>query len=378
MLWNIILGSLTVLSLVLTLWQAFEAWRFPLHRRVPSPSRAPAVTLLKPLKGCDEETSECLKSWLNQDYDGPVQLLFGVADAQDPVCDLVRELIASSPGCDARLVICPDDRGPNAKVSTLIQLLPHAGHEVVIVSDADVRVPAAFLVEAVAPLSDARVGLVNCFYQLSNASNLAMRWEGFAANADFWSQVLQARRLKPLDFALGAVMATTRQQLSKIGGFEALVDYLADDYRLGNLLAKTGVTIGLCPVVVECRSSPTGWKEVWDHQVRWARTIRVCQPGPYFASLLSNATLWPLLWILGPGGEWALSTGGVCLLARMGTGYYCEGKLTRRFSGSSLAVVLLKDLLQIPVWALAFLGNRITWRGRRFEVAASGKLVKVR
>src|ERR1035437_635368 len=115
-----------------------------------------------------------------------------------------------------------------------------------------------------------------------------MQWEAIAINADFWSQVLQSRSLKPLDFALGAVMATRRRQLEEIGGFAPLVDCLADDYQLGNRIARRGHPIALSPVVVECWSAPMGWAAVWKHQLRWARTIRVCQPAPYFFSLLSN------------------------------------------------------------------------------------------
>ena len=107
-----------------------------------------------------------------------------------------------------------------------------------------------------------------------------MQWEAIAINADFWSQVLQSRSLKPMDFALGAVMATRRQQLREIGGFAALVDCLADDYQLGNRIARRGYPIALSPVVVECWSAPMGWAAVWKHQLRWARTIRVCQPRP--------------------------------------------------------------------------------------------------
>ena len=116
-----------------------------------------------------------------------------------------------------------------------------------------------------------------------------------AVNADFWSQVLQARTLRSQDFALGAVMATRRAQLAELGGFRALVDFLADDYQLGNQLARRGYCIELCPVVVECWERPQGWREVWAHQLRWARTVRVCQPAPYFLSILSNATVWPIL-----------------------------------------------------------------------------------
>ena len=336
-----------------------------------------AVTLLKPLKGCDAETVACLRSWFTQDYDGPVQILLGVAAANDPVCGPVRELIAAFPQLDASLLICSEDLGPNAKVSTLIQLQRQARHDRIVVSDADVWVPADFLAQVVRPLEDGRIGLVNCFYRLASCSNAAMRWETFAVNGDFWSQVLQAVRLKPMDFALGAVMATTRKQLSAIGGFEAVADHLADDYQLGRWVARNGASLALCPVVVECRSASASWAEVWTHQLRWARTIRVCRPAPYFFSILSNATLWPLLWILWLPNRWSVASAVLCGLARAGTGFFCEGKLTENFQASSLSMGIWKDLLQVPIWLLALVGNRITWRGRRFEVQADGKLRKL-
>jgi ceramide glucosyltransferase len=256
------------------------------------------VTLLKPLKGCDAETEECLRSWLIQDYAGPVQILFGTASADDPVCEVAKKLIASYPECDAQLVVCRESLGPNAKVSTLIQLDSLARHDVVIISDADVRVPPDLLSNVVAPLREAKAGLVNCFYRLANPSTLAMRWEAICVNSDFWSQVLQSRSLKPLDFALGAVMAVKREALVQAGGLSALAHYLADDYQLGHFIAAKGWRIELSPVVVDCWEPPMNWRQVWRHQLRWARTIRVCQPIAYFFSILSNATLWPTLLLL--------------------------------------------------------------------------------
>ena len=227
------LAALALLSLALVFWQWLAAVRFPLHRRITDFSFAPAITLLKPLKGCDDTTAGSLQSWFNQNYAGRTQILFGVADAQDPVCRIVRELIEKNPGHDAQLVVCAESLGASGKVSTLIQLERLAKHELILVSDADVRVPPDFLANIVAPLGDPRTGLVNCFYRLANPATPAMRCEAVAINADFWSQVLQAATLKPPDFALGAVMLTRRKLLEEIGGFTALANCLADDYQLG-------------------------------------------------------------------------------------------------------------------------------------------------
>src|SRR5260221_2984816 len=240
---TIILAVLALLSLLLTLWQWTVAFRFPLHQPAANISSAPPVTLLKPLKGIDCETAACLRSWLVQQYAGEAEVLFGVASADDPVRELVLQLMASHPKASARLVICPQALGANAKVSTLIQLMRQAKHDLIIVSDADVWVQAHFLAEVAPAFQEPSAGLVNCFYEMAASANLAMRWEAFAVNADFWCQVLQSRSLKPIDFALGAVMATTRTHLAKIGGFEPLAAYLADDYVLRHRIARTGAPI---------------------------------------------------------------------------------------------------------------------------------------
>lgn len=426
------------MSCGLTLWQWLAARRFPLHQRGTNKNFSPAVTLLKPLKGRDAETDECLRSWFAQDYSGLVQVLFGVASAEDPVCKIVEKLIQENPDADAQLVVCNESLGANAKISTLIQLERHAKNEILVISDADVRVPKDFLVNIVQPFANSQtnsgallnivgevakesspsppsaggeevhsptgtpltpalsplvprgerektgiapVGLVNCFYRLANPTTLAMQWEAIAINADFWSQVLQSQTLKPLDFALGAVMATRRDDLKKIGGFESLVDFLADDYHLGNQIAGTGKQIVLSPVVVECWESPMNWKRVWAHQLRWARTIRVCQPVPFFFSILSNATLWTLLFtatlLIEQHKFWFVPI-SIFLPVRIQAALKMQEWLTRESNHYVwFWLVPIKDLLNAAIWAVAFLGNKIDWRGEQFRVQRGGKLERL-
>lgn len=420
MILNGILGALAVLSFLLTLWQCLVARRFPLHQRSAdprvgakgsdsqsdapsrSPARQPPVTLLKPLIGCDAHTEACLRSWFAQAYAGEIQILFGIADASDPAGGLVEKLLAEFPQCDARLIVCPERLGANAKVSKLTQLEPHAKNDLLVVSDADVLAPRDLLANLIGPFAEAplaadvsrrtlnlpaestdarrrpaAVGLVSCFYQFANPTTLAMRWEAIGTNADFWSQVLQSRSLKPLDFALGAVMATRRKHLAEIGGFRALVDCLADDYQLGHRLAKLGRSIVLCPVVVECWSATPNWRQAWRHQLRWARTIRVCQPLPYFFSIVSNATLWPLLWLLAQPSFVVLVLVLTFLVARLFAAHLLQAQLTRTTRSAEWWLVPFKDLTQVALWAGAMLGNRITWRGERFRLRRDGTLAKL-
>jgi ceramide glucosyltransferase len=301
-----------------------------------------------------------------------------VASTSDPVCNLVQKLLADFPKADAQLVICPESLGPNAKVSTLIQLMRLARHDVLIVADADVWIGHGVLAQIISLLEDRTVGLVNCFYRLrlADGANLAMRWEAFAVNADFWSQVLQSRSLKPLDFALGAVMATTRAQLQKIGGFDSLAQYLADDYQLGHRIAQSGGRILLSTMVAECRNAPMSLAEVWKHQIRWARTIRVCQPWPYAFSQLHNPTLWPWIWAVWQPAGPVVAFAFLCLAGRMAVGWSCQRKLTGQTDWNSLWLAPAKDLLQLFVWAMAFFGNQVQWRGELFKIKRGGKLMR--
>lgn len=381
---------LAVLSLGIVTWQFLAAWRFPLHRRQPGTGFAPSITVLKPLKGLDPEHSErCLRSWLAQDHTGPLQFLFVVADEADPVVPLVRRLIAEHPDRDARLLVFPERVGANAKVSKLAQAEPLIRQELVLVSDADVLAPPDLLSQMVLPLQDPGVALVHCFYRLANPCNTAMEWEATAVNADFWSQVLQSRTLAPMDFALGASMLMRRSALQGIGGFRAVADHLADDFQLGHRIAAAGGRIELTPVVVECLDTPTGWKAIWTHQVRWNRTIRVCRPGPYIASILANGTFWNALaaavvWVhpsvppQGRGPWLGLFMGLV--IVRSAMAHALAWRLSalpgrdRRGDPFVFGMAIAKDLLGAAVWAAAIFGDTVHWRGIDYTVDREGRL----
>jgi ceramide glucosyltransferase len=374
---TVVLVLLALLSSGLVVWQWVVAMRFPLHQRLGSSSLAPGVTLLKPLKGCDAETETCLRSWFEQDYAGPVQLLFGVAATEDPVCEVVRRLIAEHPGCDAWLEVCPTPIGPNAKVSTLARLQFLTRHPLLVVSDADVWAPKDLLANLLPLLQADEAGLACCFYRLRGRAGAGPRIESQAANCDFWSSVLQAASLKPIDFALGAVMALPRTQLDNMGGFKALADYLADDYQLGHRVFQNRGRIALCPVVVECRNGPSTLSEVWRHQLRWSRTIRVCQPLPYFFSILANNLLWAGALLAARPCRASAVMALAALTLRLAMARSCETRLVRPDPPRDWWLAPVKDLLQVPIWALAFMGNRITWRGRAFRVRSGGKLVSL-
>src|SRR5260370_25603011 len=149
---NVILGALAVLSLALLFWQWLVARRFPLHQRAHTHPFSPAITLVNLLKGWDGATEDCLRSWLSQEYRGRLQILFGTAASEDPVCKIVSKLLREFPVRDAQLVVCVASLGANPKVSKLVELNRLAKHDILVISDADVRVPPDFLTQGVAPL----------------------------------------------------------------------------------------------------------------------------------------------------------------------------------------------------------------------------------
>lgn len=370
-----IFGGLTVLSAGINLWQWAAAGRFPLHKEIAKPASAPGITLFKPLKGADDYTHNCLESWLAQDYSGSTQILFGVADPADPVCAVVRDLIALYRHRDIELVVCEPILGPNAKVSTLTHLQKKAKHPIWLVSDADVFAPEHLLSEVAARFErDPSVALINSFYKLPAPETFGALWEAVAVNADFWSQVCQSNSMRPMRFALGAAMAARREQIERIGGFETLLNQLADDYQLGQRVAAGGGKIALTHSVVECREDAKSFSQIWAHQLRWTRTIRVCQPAPYFFSILSNTTLFAVATALvNPSCPGILPS----LLVRIATAMHNAYRLTQRREALLDALfVPFKDLLQFVIWLLSFSGNTVVWRNEKFRVCKDGSLLK--
>lgn len=357
------------------MWQLAVAVRFPLHRRFPSSNRNPPVTILKPIKGADEFTEECLRSWVNQDYKGKAQILFAVDSKDDPAYKICARIVNESVGVDAQIVVCNRNSGTNAKVSKLVQLTPLIKGEIVIVSDADVRAPSDLISGSVGLFENEDIGLVCCFYTLANPATFAMKWEAVAINSDFWTQVLQAKSIKPINFALGAVMMIRKTALEEIGGFNAVADRLADDYWLGRLISESGFKVELSPIVVECFHDPASWKETFAHQLRWSRTIRICEPLSYFFSIISNLTLWVSLFLIVNPSLPAFGFFFSGILTRIFTATYYQKKLTGgKIRAYEVIMPIFKDLTQFFIWVLSFMGNTVEWRGKKYKVAPDGRM----
>src|SRR5580692_5022506 len=219
-------------------------------KQAPAESQLPPVSILKPLKGVDPEMWESFCSHCEQQYP-EFQLIFGVSDPGDPAVEIVHKLQAKYPSLPIELIVCDRVLGTNIKVSNLAQMLPAARHELLLVNDSDIRVPSDYLRQVITPLTDDSVGLVTCLYRGAASPTLGSRLEALGISTDFVPGVLSARFLeKGLHFGLGSTLAFHRRDLDAAGGFEALLDYLADDYELGHRISSTGKRVELSAAIV--------------------------------------------------------------------------------------------------------------------------------
>ena len=347
-------------------------------RQPPSPeNQLPPVSILKPLKGVDPEIWESFCSHCEQEYP-QFQLLFGVGDPADPAIEVVRKLQAKYPNLPIELIVCDRVLGANVKVSTLAQMLPAARHELLLVNDSDIRVPPDYLRKVIAPLADASVGLVTCLYRAVAAPTLGSRLEALGIGTDFVPGVLSARFLeKGLHFGLGSTLAFRRRDLEAIGGFEALLDYLADDYELGRRIAATGKRVEISAATVSTFLPAYTLRQFFRHQLRWSRTIRDSRRWGYTGLLFTFGLPWALVTLLAAhGAAWAWALFALTFAARLAVGFVtADVVLHDRQIFRNIFLVPLRDLIAPIVWAASFMGNRIHWRGDSF-VLKDGKLIR--
>jgi len=345
----------------------------------PDFAESPGITVFKPVKGLDQESRECLQSFLTQDYQ-PYQVLFGVADPADPVVPLLNELRRETPPGRLEIIFCPETLGHNPKVSTLRQLEPRARYDFMVVADGDVKVGPDFLGRMAAALQEPGVGLVSCSYRAGASRSLGSWLEALTISADFIPSVAVAHYVEGIRFALGAAMAFTRPALKGIGGFAALGDYLADDYQLGWHIHQAGFRVKLLPYVVETVNPRLSFRDYLAHQLRWARTYRVCRPMGYFAYGITHTLVFSLTLVLAGGlAPWALGLAAAALALRLGLAWCSEVVcLGGRLTLPALFLVPIKDLLAFFLWLSSFLGHTVVWKGRRFRLAPDGRLVPMK
>ena len=328
----------------------------------------PPVSILKPLKGIDPQIFEAFCSHCDQNYP-EYQLIFGVSDPGDPAVALVRKLQNKYPNREIDLLVCPRDLGTNRKLSTLAQMLPTARHEILLINDSDIRVAPDYLRRVIAPLADPAVGMVTSLYRGIASSTLGSRLEALGISTDFVPGVLSARLIeRGIHFGLGSTLAFRRADLQAIGGFEAMLDYLADDYEIGHRISALGKRVELSDVVVDTFLPEYSLRQFVDHQLRWARSVRGSRGWGYSGLLLTYGLPWSLLTMLAArGAPWAWSLLAVTLAARIAVGLAAAVLvLGDKQALHDLWLLPVRDLTALIIWTIGLIGNRIYWRGDWF------------
>jgi ceramide glucosyltransferase len=338
---------------------------------------APDVTILKPLHGNESGLHENLASFCGQDYAGRVQVICGVQDPNDGAVAVVERLRSVRGAHDLELVIDPEVHGLNRKVSNLLNMARSIRHDVVVMADSDMRVDRDYLCRVVTALERPGVGAVTCLYYGDSLTGIWARLCALAINAHFLPSVVVGVALDRAHPCFGSTIALRRGTLEEIGGFVAFVDCLADDYAIGAALRARGCTISIPPFAIAHMCTQTSLRELWRHELRWARTIRSIDPVGYAGSIVAHPLPWALIAVLlGAASAALLPAIGITLAAMA-----CRMALLRQVEQAyalprqAYWLVPARDLLSFALLAASFLGRDVSWKGRRYRMVAGGDWV---
>ncbi|MEJ2183522.1 MAG: bacteriohopanetetrol glucosamine biosynthesis glycosyltransferase HpnI [Nitrospirota bacterium] len=340
----------------------------------PLTGETPAVSILKPLKGMDPEGRENLLSFCAQDYPF-YEVLMGFTDPDDEAVPLAQDIAWG--GCPGRVVLSPEGSAANRKMANLAGLLDAARCPLIAVSDGDMRVDPLYLRRVVAEYEEEEgTGMVTSLYKITRPRSVGAALESLTIGLDFLPSVLVARRVEGVTFGLGASMLLSRGTLEDIGGFAPLQDYLADDYRIGNLIARRGLKVKLSRYVLEDVVGPMKVSEHVSHQVRWTRTYRASRPGGYAAYGITHVLPFAFF-LLAFSGPTPLALGalGLAFSVRIALALAVERTVVRSARWLLwLPLLPLKDVLGFGLWAHSFLGNTVSWRGRTYTLLKGGRI----
>lgn len=349
---------------------AIAACLWHLRRRSASlPLLNPPVSILKPIRGSDPGFYAAIRSQAIQEYP-QFEILFGIRDPDDPAAPEIQRLIHDFPTIPIRLIVCSQG-APNRKVGVLMDLAREARHPLFIVSDSDITVPVGYLRDVTAPLADPSIGLVTCLYR-AEASDWPSRFEALAISTDFAPSTLVAPFVGVSEFGLGSTLAFRREDLDRIGGFAAIAGHLADDYQIGRKLHSLGLRNLISGVVVSTRLSAESWRAAWQHQLRWARTIRLSRGGGYAGLPVTFATFWAA--VAAACGLWwvALALLAIRFAMAITSGWFV---LRSADVWKYFYLIPLRDMCGVAIWAAGLFGDTVEWRGRRLKLDAEGRII---
>lgn len=340
-----------------------------------APGVLPKVTLLKPVYGLEKNLRENLRTACLQDYPD-YQVLYSVQRENDPALPVLQEIQREFGPERVTVAVENAHVGPNGKINNLVGAMRHARHDVLVISDSDVRLKPDYLKAIVAPLADPDVGGVNTFFKASDAGPWYEQMELLTINADHFALAIVADAIHLVDFCFGASFAVRRDVLERIGGFEALGDYLVEDNEMGRRIAQTGAKIAAVPYVIDTTvdlQSPADW---WQKQTYWDQNTRAAIPGLFAATLLLRIIPLGILLAMLRGwdavgvGALALASGVRLASAAMVMGVAQNDRRSLRW----LWLLPVKDVLSLFWFARAFLKRTVVWRGVKMALTRDGRL----
>ncbi|THD61322.1 bacteriohopanetetrol glucosamine biosynthesis glycosyltransferase HpnI [Phenylobacterium sp.] len=375
-----ILGAASlVLALAGSAYQVLAAARIAAFRSPPlagSAAESPAVTLLKPLHGAEPGLEAALRSGLDQDYPGEVQMVLGVQDPADPALDAAKALRAAYPARDVVVVADPTPHGANRKIANLINMAPRARHGLIVLSDSDIAVRPDYLRRVVAALSEPGVGVVTCPYYGEGRAGFWSRLAAMGLTYQFLPSVAVGVTLGLATPCMGSTIALSGETLARIGGFEAFADLLADDYAIGAAVRALGLRSVVAPVLVAHGCAEATLGDVVRHELRWALTVRGVDPAGFFGSGVTHAIPLALLGVLfTAAAPAALAVLAIALICRLWTMRQVDEAAGIARGGWLLAPA--RDILSFAIFAGSFFVRAVEWRGTRFRVDPQGALERI-
>jgi len=369
---------LTILGVVQCLAGWLAVVRFAIQPK-SVPSAFPPITILRPLYGAEPLLEEALVSCCTLTYPD-FQIVFGLHHPGDPALGFVERLKLKFPKVDIAVVIDPTLHGANRKVSNLINMMPAVKHDLLVISDSDLRLPPDYLERLVVGMEAPNTGLVTAAYVglPPEALGWKARLGATQISHNFLPGVVLSRILGRED-CLGSTTMLYRATLERTGGLHALVNLLAEDNVLGRRVQELGMSVGLADTVVAATVPEATVREIWDHEVRWSRTIRVSAP----IGLAASSVQYPLFWAitacaLSDGAPWSLSLFAISWLVRAAVVVGIDGALWRktqmRTRLSTLFLLPLRDMLSILEIVASYCIDDVVWRGHRIDANGTDDL----
>ena len=333
----------------------------------------PPISIVKPLHGVSDSLAAGLDTFFRQDGADRVQYVFGLQDGADPAVGLIASLRSRYPGRDIEVVVDPRIWGANRKVSNLLNAAAKAKHDVVVMSDADIAVPAHYLRSVAQALTAPGVGAVTCLYVGDAGAGLWSRLGAMAINYHFMTNAIVGKTIGMATPCFGSTIAMTRETLDRIGGLSPFKDQLADDYEIGRAVRAQGLSVAMPAMTVVHRCDEPGFRALIDHEIRWARTVRLIDPNGHAGSFITHALALALL----AGALLGFSAAGLIVIFAI-LGVRIAAKFAIDAATGARAgpwwLLPLRDVLSFGVFLASFFGSTVVWQGRRFRVSRDGVL----